>query len=121
MLHYQLTIQKSNKRLPFNLPKPLETSIPIARCLCGAFTNVQNGILYEDKLQADVSYTIKCQSIVFTIKSNHSPQTIQQVKSRQRSRNEKDNKIVKRRWRKKMTKTKPEKLGKKLRAATPLD
>jgi hypothetical protein len=57
---------KSNKWLTFNLPKPLETSIPIARCLCEAFTNVQNGILYEDKLQADVSYTIKWQSIVFT-------------------------------------------------------
>jgi hypothetical protein len=82
---------KSNKWLTFNLPKPLETSIPIARCLCEAFTNVQNGILYEDKLQADVSYTIKWQSIVFT----NIQTTIQRPKKQDEGKQEEEREKIK--------------------------
>jgi hypothetical protein len=95
--------------LVFNLPKPLETSIPIAHRLCKAFTNVQNVILYEDKLQADVSYTIKWQSIVFT----NNQTTIERPKKQDEGKQEeeREKKKDKRRKRKKKKKKKVKRLG----------
>ena len=68
---------------------PLESSIPIAHCLWEAFTNFQNIILYKDKQQADVSYTIKWQSIVFTNNQTTIEQPKKQDKGKQKDEREK--------------------------------